>query len=65
MLKTALIALSLLVAASLPPPRVRAAVSPGMTLDQSTADQAKDLLPPEIYDHYKKGEYTNGIVALS
>jgi hypothetical protein len=60
-LKTALIALSLL-AASLPPPRVRAAVSPGMTLDQSTADQAKDLLPPEIYDHYKKGEYTNGIV---
>jgi len=33
-----------------------------MTLDQSTADQAKDLLPPEIYDHYKKGEYTNAIV---
>src|SRR5262249_54788922 len=60
-LKTALIALSLLVA-SMPPPRVRAAVSPGMTLDQSTADQAKDLLPPEIYDHYKKGEYTNAIV---
>ena len=61
MLKTALIALSIL-AASMPPPRVRAAVAPGMTLDQSTADQAKDLLPPEIYDHYKKGEYTNAIV---
>src|SRR5262249_48148150 len=60
-LKTALIVLGIL-AASLPPPRVSAAVSPGMTLDQSTADQAKDLLPTEIYDHYKKGEYTNAVV---
>jgi Protein of unknown function (DUF1329) len=31
-------------------------------LDQSTADQAKDLLPPEIQTHYAKGEYTNRIV---
>jgi hypothetical protein len=59
--KTALLVLGLL-AASVPALRVRAAVTPGMTLDQSTADQAKDLLPPEIYDHYKKGEYTNAVV---
>ncbi len=39
-----------------------AEVSVGATLDQSTADAAKDLLPPEIYDHYKKGEYTNAVV---
>ena len=61
MSKTALVVLSLL-AASVPALRVGAAVTPGMTLDQSTADQAKDLLPPEIYDHYKKGEYTNAVV---
>ena len=26
-------------------------------LDSSTAEQAKDLLPPEILKHYEKGEY--------
>lgn len=40
----------------------RADVSPGMTLDQTTAEQAKDLLPPEILSHYTKGEYVNRIV---
>jgi hypothetical protein len=43
-------------------PRAWSDVHPGMTLDQSNADQAKDLLPPEIYSHYKKGEYTNPVV---
>ena len=42
--------------------RVRADVTPGMTLDQSTAAQAKDLLPPEILKHYEKGEYRNAVV---
>ncbi len=37
-------------------------VKPGMMLDASTADDAKDLLPPEIYQHYKKGEYYNQVV---
>jgi hypothetical protein len=37
-------------------------LGPGSTLDQTSADAAKDLLPPEIYEHYKKGEYTNPIV---
>ena len=29
-------------------------VTPGTTLDSSTADQAKDLLPPEILAHYRR-----------
>ena len=40
----------------------RAEVGPGSTLDQSNADEVKDLLPPEIYNHYKKGEYTSPVV---
>ena len=44
------------------PGPIRAEVRPGMMLDQSNADEAKDLLPPEIYEHYKKGEYTNPVV---
>jgi len=43
-------------------PGARAGLGPGTTLDASNADEAKDLLPPEIYDHYKKGEYVNRIV---
>ena len=43
-------------------PSGRAEIAPGTTLDQSTADEAKDLLPPEIYEHYKKGEYTSKVV---
>src|SRR5712691_11175121 len=39
-------------------------VTPGMTIDQSTAAQAKDLLPPEIYRHYEKGEYVNPVVTF-
>jgi hypothetical protein len=39
-----------------------AQLAAGTMLDQSNAEQAKDLLPPEIYEHYKKGEYMNVIV---
>jgi len=40
-------------------------IAPGLKvgdmLDASNADAAKDLLPPEIWGHYKKGEYYNKI----
>jgi Protein of unknown function (DUF1329) len=40
-------------------------VAPGLkigdTLDQSNADKAKDLLPPEILKHYQDGGYRNEI----
>jgi hypothetical protein len=42
--------------------RARAQLAVGTTLDRSNADQARDLLPPEILSHYQKGEYTNKIV---
>jgi hypothetical protein len=40
-----------------------AELAPGTTLDKTTAEQAKDLLPPEILAHYQKGDYVNPIVA--
>src|SRR5262249_32214848 len=40
---------------------VPAEIRPGMTLDQATAEEAKDLLPPEILSHYKQGEYPNAV----
>ena len=43
-------------------PSVRAELAPGTMIDQSSSDQVKDLLPPEIYRHYKNGDYTNPIV---
>jgi len=43
-------------------PFAAAELGPGATIDQATADEAKPLLPPEIYSHYKKGEYTNKVV---
>ena len=54
-----MLAIALGLAGSLP---AAAEVRPGMTIDQSTADETKNLLPPEIYEHYKKGEYTNAVV---
>jgi hypothetical protein len=40
-------------------------VAPGLKvgdmLDEKNADLAKDLLPPEILEHYKKGHYRNPI----
>jgi hypothetical protein len=51
--------LTLVAAAGVP---ARADVTPGMTLDQTTADQAADLLPPEILKHYKNGDYVNAVV---
>src|SRR5262245_19683830 len=41
---------------------VRAEVAPGTKIDQSTATEVKDLLPPETYKHYKDGDYTNAVV---
>ncbi|HEV7735250.1 MAG TPA: DUF1329 domain-containing protein [Candidatus Binatia bacterium] len=42
-------------------------VAPGLkvgdTLDQSNADKAKDLLPPEILKHYQDGGYKNEIAS--
>ena len=38
-------------------------LTPGMTLDESTAAKAEKLLPPEIYKHYERGDYENPIVA--
>ncbi len=44
-------------------------IAPGLhvgdVLDQSNADLAKDLLPPEILKHYKNGDYRNKIVAYT
>ena len=61
MWKMTILALPLLAAAGVPA-CVAVDVKPGVVLDQSTADDAKNLLPPEIYNHYKKGEYTNRVV---
>ncbi|MFN8545361.1 MAG: DUF1329 domain-containing protein [Candidatus Binatia bacterium] len=40
-------------------------IAPGLkvgdTLDEKNADLARDLLPPEIVEHYRKGEYRNPI----
>src|SRR5439155_15890678 len=33
------------------------AIEPGTTVDQSNVDQVKDLLPPEVYAHFKKGDW--------
>lgn len=43
-----------------PPTRDR--LKPGMILDASTAELAKGLLPPEIWQHYARGEYVSKIV---
>src|SRR5262249_44739526 len=44
-----LLALTLLAGLALAP-RLGAEITPGMTIDQTTAGQARDLLPPEIYE---------------
>jgi len=41
---------------------VAVAIEPGATVDASNVDEVKDLLPPEIYAHFKKGDYTNKLV---
>ncbi len=38
------------------------ALEPGTRVDASTVDQVKDMLPPEIYAHFKKGDYMNPVV---
>src|SRR2546428_7571783 len=44
---------------------VGAAPAPGTTLDRTTAEEAKDLLPPEILRHYQNGDYRNAVVEFS
>jgi len=36
-------------------------LQPGMVLDQHTWQLAAELLPPEVLEHYKRGEYANPI----
>lgn len=43
-------------------PKKADGLKPGMILDASTAELAKDLLPPEIWQHYARGEYVSKIV---
>ena len=42
--------------------RTRAEIAAGTTVDQTTVDGVRDLLPPDIYAHDKAGEYTNKVV---
>ncbi|HSQ29009.1 MAG TPA: DUF1329 domain-containing protein [Gemmatimonadaceae bacterium] len=53
---------SALAAAADSPASAATALKPGDVLDSSNWELAKDLLPPEVLDHYRNGEYTNGIV---
>ncbi|TMA40087.1 MAG: DUF1329 domain-containing protein, partial [Deltaproteobacteria bacterium] len=41
---------------------VGAAPAPGTTLERTTAEEAKDLLPPEILRHYQNGDYRNAVI---
>jgi hypothetical protein len=38
------------------------AIEPGTMVDASNVDEVKDLLPPEIYKHFKSGDYHNTLV---
>ncbi|MBI4514322.1 MAG: DUF1329 domain-containing protein [Deltaproteobacteria bacterium] len=42
-------------------PALAETLQPGMVLDEKTWQLAADLLPPEILDHYKRGEYRNPV----
>ena len=53
---------SALAAAADAPASAATALKPGDVLDSSNWELAKDLLPPEVLDHYRTGEYTNPIV---
>jgi uncharacterized protein DUF1329 len=44
------------------PTLASAGLDPGTVLDQTNAEEAKGLLPDEVYEHYRKGEYHNPIV---
>src|SRR2546427_5628380 len=58
----AALALGLVIGVAAVPGGSAQAVEPGTTVDQSNVDQVKDMLPPEIYSHFKKGEYANKLV---
>lgn len=38
------------------------ALAPGDVLDRSTWEQARELLPPELLEHYRQGEYANPVL---
>jgi hypothetical protein len=42
----------------------QAELKPGTVLNQDTSQEADGLLPPEISQHYKKGEYANPVVGF-
>src|SRR5437763_16899411 len=58
----AALALGLVVGITAGPARRAEAMEPGTMIDQGNVDQVKDQLPPEIYNHFKKGEYANKLV---
>jgi len=58
----AALALGLVVGITAGPARRAAAMEPGTMIDQGNVDQVKDQLPPEIYNHFKKGEYANKLI---
>lgn len=58
-LVAAVVAAAVLAAA---PPSASGEVTPGTMIDRSTADQVRDLLPPEIHKHYRNGDYRNPVV---
>ena len=64
------VAISLIVATPIGAEEAAPAAAPadgalkvGDVLNQTNWEKAKGLLPPEILDHYRKGEYINRIVA--
>src|SRR5438552_15471631 len=58
----AALALGLVVGITAGRARRAEAMEPGTMIDQGNVDQVKDQLPPEIYNHFKKGEYANKLI---
>ena len=56
------LALGLVIGITAGPCERAEAIEAGTMVDQSNVDQVKDQLPPEIYNHFKKGEYANKLV---
>lgn len=55
------VAAMLLVALAVPPPRAGAGLAAGDLLESSNAAQAEGLLPPEVLEFYRKGDWKNRI----
>ncbi|TMA30899.1 MAG: DUF1329 domain-containing protein [Deltaproteobacteria bacterium] len=61
-MRSALTRLALGALVGLAAARAGADLTAGTMLDSTTAEQAKDLLPPEILRHYRNGDYRNKVV---